>query len=162
MDSHSDERTYCNRMGCGCGLPRDESKPITRPLSEVFQGPATAEQVREAERLHGIGCWPPVEDPRYGVTGLNEAAPTTVSLVRDAMTQGVAFPRLEDIINEAELLRKRYEERLQRQTANMTALVAKYNAVIAVAEELIEDYPIEEGSYYVKKLEAAKRTGDDG
>jgi hypothetical protein len=79
------------------------------------------------------------------------------------------------IVASALEMMERYEERVKRQAASLSSLIAKYwaaracmEAVIAVAEELIHDFDPEHAedmpahmSYYQNKLEAAKRTGDD-
>lgn len=87
-----------------------------------------------------------------------ESGPVTPSSTEG----GQYLPRLDDVIKESELMRKRYEERIRRQTDSLTALVAKYNAVIAVCEEIIANETAGDlGDEYLEKLEAAKRTGDD-
>jgi hypothetical protein len=64
-------------------------------------------------------------------------------------------------------MQARYETRLKRQADNLSSLIVKYNAVIAVAEEMLEHFDSRaddmpnEHNYYMSKLMMAKRTGDD-
>lgn len=120
----------------------------------------------EVARLRGLMAESQVSEEakmKAALAKAQESGPVTPSLTEG----GQYLPRLDDVIKESELMRKRYEERIRRQTDSMTELVAKYNAVIAVAEELIQDLAgsdavgVPDESYYQEKLEAAKRTGDD-